>query len=313
MKVLVVGAGAIGGYFGGRLIEKGEDVTFLVREQRKEKLQQTGLEIRSKNGDLQVTPKLLTKDDDSQLFDVILMSTKSYHLEHAIKDIQPFVGPETMILPLLNGIAHLEPLVEAFGEERVIGGLCFVETTLAEDGAIVQTSPVNQLVYGERTGETTERIEKLEECFSGTKAEFVKSDNINQDMWHKYLFITAMSGITSMMETPIGPIRDLESGQRTIKAFLEELVAVMEKIDAPIQQGIAGVQLKRINSMAEEMKSSMQRDIEKQQPTEFEHLQGYLLAQAKKMTVPVPILETIYTKLTLYELKIAMNKQMENA
>ncbi|EGA89305.1 2-dehydropantoate 2-reductase [Planococcus donghaensis MPA1U2] len=303
MKILVVGAGAIGGYFGGRLLEKGEDVTFLVREQRKEKLQQTGLEIRSKNGDLHVTPKLLTKDDNGHPFDVILVSTKSYHLEHAIKDIQPFVGPQTMILPLLNGIAHLELLIEAFGEERVLGGLCFVETTLSEDGAIVQTSPINQLVYGERTGEKTERIEKLERCFSGTKAEFVKSDNINQDMWHKYLFITAMSGITSMMEAPIGPIRDLESGQRTIKAFLEELVAVMEKIDAPIQQGIAEIQLKRINSMAPEMKSSMQRDMEKQQPTEFEHLQGYLLTQAKKMAVPVPILETIYTKLKLYEEK----------
>ena len=213
-----------------------------------------------------------------------------------------------MILPLLNGISHLEPLVEAFGEERVIGGLCFVETTLAEDGVIVQTSPVHQLVYGERTGEKTQRIETLEKCFSGTNAEFVKSDNINQDMWHKYLFITVMSGITSMMETPIGPIRDLESGQRTIQAFLDELVAVMEKIDAPIQQGIAEVQLKRINSMSAEMKSSMQRDIEKRQPTEFEHLQGYLLAQAKKMSVPVPILETIYTKLKLYEQKQVMDK-----
>lgn len=307
MKILVVGAGAIGGYFGGRLLEKGEDVTFLVREKRKEKLQQTGLKIRSKNGDLQLTPKLLTKDDQSKPFDVVLISTKSYQLENAIQDIQPFVNAKTMILPLLNGISHLETLVEAFGEERVIGGLCFVETTLAEDGVIVQTSPVHQLVYGERTGEKTQRIETLEKCFSGTKAEFVKSDNINQDMWHKYLFITAMSGITSMMETPIGPIRDLESGQRTIKAFLDELVAVMEKIDAPIQQGIAEVQLKRINSMSAEMKSSMQRDIEKRQPTEFEHLQGYLLAQAKKMSVPVPILETIYTKLKLYEQKQVMD------
>ncbi|AIY04241.1 2-dehydropantoate 2-reductase [Planococcus sp. PAMC 21323] len=307
MKILVVGAGAIGGYFGGRLLEKGEDVTFLVREKRKEKLQQTGLKIRSKNGDLQLTPKLLTKDDESKPFDVVLISTKSYQLENAIQDIQPFVNAKTMILPLLNGISHLEPLVEAFGEERVIGGLCFVETTLAEDGVIVQTSPVHQLVYGERTGEKTQRIETLEKCFSGTKAEFVKSDNINQDMWHKYLFITVMSGITSMMETPIGPIRDLESGQRTIQAFLDELVAVMEKIDAPIQQGIAEVQLKRINSMSTEMKSSMQRDIEKRQPTEFEHLQGYLLAQAKKMSVPVPILETIYTKLKLYEQKQVMD------
>ncbi|WP_394120862.1 ketopantoate reductase family protein [Planococcus donghaensis] len=305
MKILVVGAGAIGGYFGGRLLEKEEDVTFLVREGRKKKLQQTGLKIQSKHGDLQLKPKLITKEEQSPPFDVVLISTKSYQLANAIEDVQPFVGPQTMILPLLNGMAHLQPLIEAFGEERVIGGLCFVETTLAEDGTIVQTSPIHQLVYGERTGGETDRIRKLEQSFTGTKAEFLKSDNINQEMWHKYLFITAMSGITSMMETPIGPIRDLETGQHTIQAFLEELAAIMEKIDAPIQTGIVDVQLKRINSMDAEMKSSMQRDIEKRQPTEAEHLQGYLLGKAQEMKVSVPVLEVIYTKLMLYEQKIA--------
>lgn len=307
MKILIVGAGAIGGYFGGRLLEKGEDVTFLVREGRKNILQQTGLKIQSKHGDLQLQPKLITKNEKRSPFDVVLVSTKSYQLADAIGDIQPFVGSETMVLPLLNGISHLQPLIEAFGEERVIGGLCFVESTLAEDGTIVQTSPVHQLVYGERTGEKTERIEKLEQAFSGTKAEFVKSDNINQEMWHKYLFITAMSGITSMMDSPIGPIRDLETGQRTIHTLLQELAAIMKKMGAPIQPGIADLQLKRINSMAAGMKSSMQRDIEKLQPTEAEHLQGYLLARANEMDIAVPVLEIIYTKLKLYELKINAN------
>lgn len=304
MKILIVGAGAIGGYFGGRLLEKGEDVTFLVREGRKKKLQQTGLKIQSKHGDFQLQPKLITKKEQSPPFDVVLVSTKSYQLAGAIEDIQSFVGSKTMILPLLNGISHLEPLVGAFGEERVIGGLCFVETTLAEDGTILQTSPVHQLIYGERTGEKTERIEKLEQAFSGTKAEFIKSENINQEMWHKYLFITAMSGITSMMESPIGPIRDLETGRRTIQVLLQELAAIMEKMEAPIQPGIADTQLSRIDSMAAGMKSSMQRDIEKLQPTEAEHLQGYLLARAKEMEIAVPVLEVIYTKLKLYEQKI---------
>lgn len=304
MKILIVGAGAIGGYFGGRLLEKGEDVTFLVREGKKEKLQQTGLKIQSNHGDLQLQPKLITKKEQSPAFDVVLVSTKSYHLADAIEDIQPFIGEETMILPLLNGIAHLQLLTKAFGEDRVIGGLCFVETTLAEDGTIVQTSPVHQLVYGERTGKKTERIEKLEQAFTGTKAEFIKSDNINQEMWHKYLFITAMSGITSTMESPIGPIRDLETGQRTIHTLLQELAAIMEKVEAPIQPGIADVQLKRINSMAAGMKSSMQRDIEKLQPTEAEHLQGYLLARSRELGMTVPVLEVIYTKLKLYEQKI---------
>ena len=141
----------------------------------------------------------------------------------------------------------------------------------------------------------------------GTKAEFIRSDNIEQEMWHKYLFITAMSGITSMMESPIGPIRDLETGHRTIQTLLEELAAIMEKMEAPIKPGIAEVQLKRINSMAAGMKSSMQRDIEKMQATEAEHLQGYLLAQAKELEMQVPVLEIIYTKLKLYEQKLDTN------
>lgn len=309
MKILIVGAGAIGGYFGGRLLEKGEDVTFLVREGRKKKLDQTGLNIQSNHGDLHLKPKLITKSEQSSPFDVVLVSTKSYQLGDAINDIQPFVGEETMILPLLNGISHLQTLIEAFGEKRVLGGLCFIETTLAEDGTIVQTSPVHQLVYGERMGKKTERIDKLEQIFTGTQAEFIKSDNIDQDMWHKYLFITALSGITSMMESPIGPIRDLETGQRTIRMLLQELVAIMEKMEAPIQSGIADTQLKRINSMAAGMKSSMQRDIEKLQPTEVEHLQGYLFARAREMEMAVPILEIIYTKLQLYEQQINTDQQ----
>lgn len=300
MKILVVGAGAIGGYFGGRLLEKGEDVTFLVRSKRKEILERTGLNIESVHGDCRLNPKLVTKEEADSSYDVVLISTKSYQLSGAIEDVRPFVGEGTMILPLLNGISHIDQLVEAFGEKAVIGGLCFVESTLDGDGTIIQTSPINQLVYGERNGQQTERIKKLERAFSDTKAEFVLSGNINQDMWHKYMFITALSGITTVMESPIGPIRELETGQRTIAAFLAELEAVMSKLGAPIKEGIANDQLAKINAIGASMKSSMQRDTEKAQPIEADHLQGYLLEKAKEYRVETPILETLYTKLLLY-------------
>ncbi|TWT02363.1 ketopantoate reductase family protein [Planomicrobium sp. CPCC 101079] len=301
MKILIVGAGAIGGYFGGRLLEKGENVTFLVREKRKAQLEETGLRTTSVNGDSHLTPKLITAENAGESFDVVVVSTKSYQLSGAIEDMRPFVGKETMILPLLNGIAHIDTLIDAFGDRAVIGGLCFIESTLDESGAIIQTSPINQLVYGERTGEKTERIMKLQKAFEGTKADIVFSENINQDMWHKYLFITAMSGITTVMESPIGPIRELETGRRTIAAFIEELAAIMFKIGAPIKEAIAQEQIEKINLMAAGMKSSMQRDVEKSLPIEADHLQGYLLKKANDHKVAVPILETIYTKLMLYE------------
>jgi len=301
MKILIVGAGAIGGYFGGRLLEKGEDVTFLVRDKRKKELESTGLNIQSANGDCALKPQLITKNSEPQAYDVVLLSTKSYQLAGAIEDMRPFVGKETMVLPLLNGISHVDQLIEAFGEQSVIGGLCFVESTLDEEGTIVQASPMNQLVYGERSGEKTDRIQRLKRAFDGTKADFVLSDNIDQEMWHKYLFITALSGITTLFEQPIGPIRNLDSGQRTIAALLKELESVMASMGAPIEPGISDKLLDKVNSMGEGMKSSMQRDAEKSQPIEADHLQGYLLEKAKEQGIAVPVLETIYTKLKLYE------------
>jgi len=301
MKILVVGVGAIGGYFGGRLAEKGEDVTFLVRENRKKQLTKTGLKIKSVNGDVELSPRLLVAGESEEKFDVVMVTTKSYQLTAAIEDIRLHIKEDGIILPLLNGVSHMDELIEAFGEDKVIGGLCFIESTLNENGVIVQTSPIHQLVYGERTGEETNRIKRLKSIFEDTKADFVLSEDINQDMWHKYVFITAMSGLTSLMESPIGPIRNLESGQRVILEFLNEISLIMKKIDAPIKDDIVDIQYKRINEMNEAMKSSMQRDMEKSMPLEAEHLQGFLLGKAREHNLAVPILDTIYTKLTLYE------------
>ncbi|MFJ7934738.1 ketopantoate reductase family protein [Sporosarcina sp. NPDC096371] len=299
MNILIVGAGAIGGYFGGRLSEKGQDVTFLVREKRKEILEKTGLKIESINGNADLVPHLITASDVGETFDLILVSTKSYHLAQAIDDIRPFVKDDTIILPLLNGIGHLDQLIDAFGENAVIGGLCFIETTLDENGTILQKSPSHQLIYGERSGEITPRIEKLQEVFDGANASFELSTQITQEMWHKYLFITTMSGITSLMESPIGPIMELETGRHTVKSLLEEIAAIMREMEAPIKKCITTDLFNKIETMSYDMKSSMQRDLEKSLPLEADHLQGFLLHHAQ--ATPVPILETIYTKLKIYE------------
>jgi len=302
MKLLVVGAGAIGGYFGGRLAENGKDITFLVRDKRKKQLEKTGLVIQSINGDSKVIPRLITTKNTGEKFDFILISTKSYHLAQAIEDIRPFMKESTIILPLLNGVAHLDQLVEAFGENAVIGGLCYIETTLDEHGTILQKSPAHQIIYGERSGEITPRMKEIEKIFAGTNARFTLSDQINEDIWSKYLFITVFSGITSLMESPIGPILKLETGQNTVAALFAELEAIMRKIEIPVHKTMIKDLITKMNKMPYEMKSSMQRDIEKSYPLEADHLQGFLLAFAHEHKVEVPILETIYTKLKLYEM-----------
>ncbi|MBU8880456.1 ketopantoate reductase family protein [Bacillus sp. FJAT-29790] len=301
MRILVIGAGAIGGYFGGRLLEKGEDVTFLVREKRKRQLNRDGLIVESIHGDIKLKPKTLLTGEEADPFDVILLSTKAYHLQDAIESIRPYVSENTLILPLLNGIAHVNELIETFGEEQVLGGLCFIETTLDENGKVVQTSPIHDFVFGERNRKKTERILKLMDVFSGTKANFRLSENIEQEMWHKYLFISTLSGVTSLFRSPIGPIRDLEFGFQTIQRVLHEATEIMRAIGAPIMDQIEGVQMNKLKEIGYDMKSSLQRDMEKQLPIEAEHFFGYLLEQAQAKRIKAPTLETVYANLKIYE------------
>ncbi|MGG0300035.1 2-dehydropantoate 2-reductase [Bacillus albus] len=307
MRILVLGAGGVGGFFGGRLVEKGEDVTFLVRSKRKKQLEERGLVIRSINGDFSFQPKLITKEDRTAPFDVILFSTKAYHLSEAMQDLKPFVGENTVIIPLLNGIAHVSLLQKEFGEEKVIGGLCFIETTLNDQGEIVQTSAANRLVFGEIKSQDSERIQHISKAFAGTKSSFVLSENITQDMWHKYLFITAMSGVTTLMRAPIGPIRGSEGGRDFIQNLFEECVQIMKYIGAPVKEGIAQEHMKTIDKISYDMKSSMQRDMEKGSAIEGEHLQGYLLDIAKQFSIEAPLLGAVYQNLKVYE-EMTFNK-----
>lgn len=301
MNVLVVGAGAVGGYFGGRLLEKGVDVTFLVREGRRKQLEKTGLVIESVHGNVSFIPKTILAGEEAGIFDVILFSTKSYHLNTAIEDIRQYVSKDTVIVPLLNGILHVGKLAEEFGDEKVIGGLCFIETTLDSEGRIIQTSSSHELAFGERSGEKSARILQIDDLFSGTKASFRLSDHISRDMWHKYMFISTMSGITTLMRAPVGPIRDSESGRNTITCLQNEIYTIMKRIGAPIVDDIKSIQMKQLDGLGYQMKSSMQRDMEKMSQVEADHLQGYLLKMAQKEQIDTPVLEAIYANLKIYE------------
>ncbi|MBE5105147.1 2-dehydropantoate 2-reductase [Bacillus thuringiensis] len=311
MRILVLGAGGVGGFFGGRLVEKGEDVTFLVRSRRKQQLEGKGLIIRSVNGDFSFQPKLITKEDRTVPFDVILFSTKAYHLNDAIEDLKPFVDENTVIIPLLNGIAHLSRLQKEFGEEKVIGGLCFIETTLNDQGEIVQTSAANRLVFGEIKPQDSARIKRISKVFAGTKSSFVLSENIMQDMWHKYLFITVMSGVTTLMRAPIGPIRESEGGREFIRNVFEESMRIMRAFGAPVKDNIVEEHMKTIDKISYDMKSSMQRDMEKGSLVEGKHLQGYLLGLAKQFSIDVPLLGVVYQNLKVYEETILSEKKVQ--
>ncbi|MEY9617768.1 2-dehydropantoate 2-reductase [Bradyrhizobium ottawaense] len=166
MRILVVGAGAIGGYFGGRLLQAGRDVTFLVRPRRAGELASAGLIIKSPNGDVTLkNPPTVQADALKDKFDVVLLSCKAFDLDDAIKSFAPAVGPDTAIIPMLNGMKHLDILDAKFGKERVLGGLCAIAATLNEKREVVQLQPMQSLNYGERDGKLSDRVKAIDEAF----------------------------------------------------------------------------------------------------------------------------------------------------
>jgi 2-dehydropantoate 2-reductase len=309
MKVLVLGAGGIGGYFGGRLADIGVDVTFLVRERRYKQLVERGLRIQSIHGDIHLEkPQLIMAGEETGPFDVVLLSNKAYHLEDSVEAIAPYVGDQTVVIPLLNGIAHMELLWERFGKERVLGGLCFIETTLNADGDVVQTSQTHEAVFGEWDGGKSERVERIEQTFSGINGSMRASANIQREAWHKYLFITTLSGITTLMNAAVGPIRETPYGPELTRQLGEEVKSVMDALEAPIRSDIIDKQMETFNNQGAAMKSSMLRDMEKGLPVEGDHLQGYLLERAENLGLSTPLLKVVYNNLKVYEQKREANK-----
>lgn len=302
LKFLIVGAGGVGGYIGGRLAEKGNAVTFLVRKKRAEQLKQTGLVIHSEKGDVSFQPAVITAGEKEQ-FDVIIIASKAYSLGQVISDIKPFVHSESVIIPFLNGYRHYEQLFTAFSKDRVLGGLCFIESALNNLGEINHTSASHRFVFGEWNGERTERIKELEEAFAGVKAEVIISGHIEKDIWKKYLFIAAQAGMTALFQRPLGPILETESGRHTARTLIGEIGMILRKEGVPADPELEEDSFRTMTSMSYHMKSSMLRDMENGQTTEGDHLHGFLLDKAKRLSLSTPILETVYANLQMYEAK----------
>ncbi|MGZ5881900.1 MAG: ketopantoate reductase family protein, partial [Xanthobacteraceae bacterium] len=229
MRILVVGAGAIGGYFGGRLLEAGRDVTFLVRPRRAAELAAAGLVIKSPNGDVTLkNPPAVQADKLAEKFDVVLLSCKAFDLDDAIKSFAPAVGPQTSIIPLLNGMLHLDVLDAKFGSERVLGGLCAIAVTLNDKREVVQLQPMQSLTFGERDGKQSDRVRAIAEVMASGKFGAVASETILQDMWEKWVFLASLAASTSLMRASVGHILSAPGGKDFILGTLDECSAVAE-------------------------------------------------------------------------------------
>jgi 2-dehydropantoate 2-reductase len=302
MRILVVGAGAIGGYFGGRLLQAGRDVTFLVRPRRASELASAGLVIKSPNGDVTLKdPPRVEADKLKDKFDVVLLSCKAFDLDDAITSFAAAVGPNTAIIPMLNGIRHLDVLDERFGDERVLGGLCAIAATLNEKREVVQLQPMQSINYGERDGQLSERVKAIDEVFrSGIKGA-TASQNIMQDMWEKWVFLSSLAASTCLMRTSVGNILAVTGGKDFLLGMLDETSAIATASGyapgGPFFERVRG----QLTAEGSPMTASMFRDIKAGLPIEADHVVGDLIARGDAAKVPVPKLRIAYTHLKAYE------------
>src|SRR5260370_9919261 len=277
MRILVVGAGAIGGYFGGRLIEAGRAAPFLVRPRRAAQLAQTGLVICSPRGDFSRTaPPIVLAADLKAPFDLILLSCKAYDLDDAMESFAPAVGPQTAILPLLNGMAQLDRLDGRFGGGRTLGGLCLISSSLYPEGRILHLNDLHGLTFGERDGARSARAEAIAAAFAGARFDCRLSATIAQEMWEKWVFIAAAAGVTCLMRAAIGDIVAAGAGELALK-LAEECAAIAAREGHPPSQPV----MQRIRAMiaasGSTIKASMLRDIENGAPVEADHIIGDLM------------------------------------
>jgi 2-dehydropantoate 2-reductase len=302
MRILVVGAGAIGGYFGGRMLQAGRDVTFLVRPRRAAELASAGLVIKSPNGDVTLkNPPTVQADQLTEKFDAILLSCKAFDLDDAIDSFAPAVGPQTSIIPLLNGMRHLDVLDRRFGPERVLGGLCAIAATLNQAREVVQLAPMQSLNFGERDGKLSDRVRAIAEVMARGITGSVASENIVQEMWEKWVFLASLAASTCLMRTSVGNILAAPGGKDFVLGMLDECSAVASAEghapSGPFFQRTKGL----LTTEGSQMTASMFRDIRAGAAVEADHVIGDLIARGDAAKVPVPRLRIAYTHLKAYE------------
>jgi 2-dehydropantoate 2-reductase len=302
MRILVIGAGATGGYFGGRLLESGQDVTFLVRAGRAAQLAAQGLVIRSELGNATLPkPSMVQAGDLREAFDLILLSCKAYHLPQVIEDMAPAVGPNTVIVPLLNGMRHLDVLDERFGAEHVLGGQCVIAATLDKQGVVHHLNQSHSLTFGERDGSRSERVERVLAAMSQARFEPRLSTTILQDMWDKWVFLASLAGVTCLMRAPVGDIMAATGGEAVTLQLLEDC----RRVAALNQHAPADTVLARacnvLTEKGSKLSASMMRDLEQGGQIEADHVIGDMLKRAGTEADSLHMLRTAYAHLKAYE------------
>lgn len=306
MRVLVLGAGGTGGYFGGRLAQGGGDVTFLVRPARAALLRERGLRIRSPLGDADLQVATLTAEElpaavARQPFDLVLLSCKAYDLDSAIEAVAPAMAAGTTLMPILNGLQHYPVLDARFGRDNVLGGLCFISATLGGDGSILHLGRPASITFGERDGGGSARVEAFAALCAQAAIEYRASTNIGQEQWIKFSFLAALAAGTCLVRASVGDIVAGEGGAELMAALHDECLAVAAAEGQPVPEKARGIARASLVQEGSDVKASMLRDLEGGRPVEAAHIVGDMWRRARSHGLQAPLLQAAWVHLQAYQ------------
>ncbi|MBX9587675.1 MAG: ketopantoate reductase family protein [Hyphomonadaceae bacterium] len=308
MRILSLGAGAIGGYFGGRLVEGGADVTFLVRGARKQQLQSQGLRIESRFGNFSGPVQVTTREEIKAPFDVILLTCKAYDLPSALDSIDPAVGSESAVLPLLNGIAHMDVLNQRFGAKRILGGLAKIAATTDANGTIKHLNDWRYITFGEQDGSISARVLALKGAFDKTSVIAAAVPDIMQKMWEKMVHLATVAGMTCVMRASVGEVARTKEGSALLIEFLERNVEIAKREGHGPSQQFLDEYRDLFRNRESPYTASMLRDLEKGAPVEADHIIGFVLDKARRHGIDDSMHRFIFTHLQAYEQRRAAGR-----
>lgn len=309
MRVACLGAGGIGGYFGGRLVEAtAAEVTFIVRPGRKSQLEKDGLRIESALGDFAVRVDARLPEEIRSPADYVLLTCKAYDLDSAIDAIRPAVGPQTAILPLLNGMSHMDRLNQVFGKERVLGGLAHIAASLLPDGTVKHLNDWHSITFGEQDGAMSPRVSAFQAAFERSKAKAVVVPDITQKMWEKIVMLATLASMTTLMRANIGEISRTPDGASLALAMLERNAQIAAAEGYPMPQSFMEQFQTLFTDPASQMAASMLRDIERKGPVESDHIVGFMLERARRHGLDDTLHRISFAHLKAYEQRRAAER-----
>ncbi|WP_028921145.1 ketopantoate reductase family protein [Pseudonocardia acaciae] len=300
MRILVVGAGATGGFFGGRLAQAGRDVTFLVRPGRAAVLRERGLRIVGLGENTVLEPRLLLADQIDGPYDVILLGVKAAGLENAIADLAPAVGPDSRIVPMLNGMRHVDVLSERFGASA-LGAVAKVMSTVDSNGDIARLGELRSLSYGSLDGRPDPRLDEVHDALTGAGFDTAVSSDIVGDMWSKWAFIASVGAVTCLMRGTVGEVNAAPGGTEFAEAVVAECAAVTAAAGHPVPDADLKAISATVTAEGSPHTSSAYRDLAGGHPVEVEQIFGDLVARARRLGVPTPLLDLTTLHLRVHQ------------